>query len=293
MDIVHSKSLPFAPPPLKHRGDGLEFKDLFRGTEGTPENYYFSLARQGVFYSPRHRHNFDQFRYVVRGDVSLAPDMILPEGELSYHPEGVYYGPQHDVDGDRDVLVLQFGGASGQGYLSFDQLARGQAALKGTGRFEGGKYYANDDGGVDAGTGKDGFEALWEHHNGRSLVYPKPRFERPLLLKPQNFAWKAASDADARGKVSAKLLGVFTERGTKVQMLQIEAGGELRVDVTNAIQLLYVLHGEGFVTQPDENTNPKTIEAETAIRLNPESRSIVVSSPSRVEILHFVLPMLT
>jgi hypothetical protein len=298
MDIVHVKDLAFKPPPLQHRGSSLSFKDLFRGTEGTPENYYLSLARQGTFYSPVHRHNFDQFRYAVRGDVSLAPDMLLRQGELSYHSEGVHYGPQHDVDGDRDVLVLQFGGASGQGYLSFDQLARGQLALKETGHFEGGKYYAHqDDGESHDDSGKDGFEALWESFNGRPLVYPSPRFDRTLLVKPENFAWKPCSNnktTTPTGSASVKLLGVFTERATTVQMIRLEDGGEMRVEPSRAIQLLYVLRGEGLAALSERKTTQAVvIEEESAIRLNPDSEPIVLSSASRVDMIHFVLPMLS
>jgi hypothetical protein len=314
MDIIHGKSLPITPIPLKHRGDGLSFKNLFSGIDGTRENYYFTLAHQGAFYSPRHKHNFDQFRFAVRGDVSLGPEMILRERELAYHPEGVEYGPQQDGAGLRDVLVLQFGGASGQGYLSYDQLAKGQAALKERGWFEGGKYYVNSNN--NEGEGEvvdelvvDGFQALWEHYHKRPLVYPKPRFDNVVIMKPENFAWREYrsadhhdDDDDADGAVSGpvwrKLLGTFTERGTTVQMLRIDPGGRLRIDPTNAIQLLYVLRGEGTArlarSSRDEDDKTERFEEESAIRLNPDSEAIALlaSGEWRVEILQFVLPML-
>jgi hypothetical protein len=44
-------------------------------------------------------------------------------------------------------------------------------------RFEGGKYYANN-----SAEGKDGYEALWEHCNGRPLVYPEERFDTPIII---------------------------------------------------------------------------------------------------------------
>ncbi|KAJ6097511.1 hypothetical protein N7499_001885 [Penicillium canescens] len=138
MDIGHGKELQYEELGLKHRGSGLAFKYLFLGEENTPENYLFSISRQGAFYSPVHRHTFDQFRYAYRGDVSIAPD-LLHEGELCYHPEGVFYGPQLDEGGQCDVLVLQFGGASGKGYLSFAQIAKGQEKLKEQDRIQKGK----------------------------------------------------------------------------------------------------------------------------------------------------------
>lgn len=289
MDITQGASLEFIPPPVKHRGNGLKFKDLFRGDEGTPENYYFSVVRQRDFYSPRHKHNFDQFRYALRNTVSISPDVILSEGELAYHPEGVHYGPQRDDDGkDRDVLVLQFGGTSGQGYISFDQLAQTQAQLKERGRFEGGKYYSE----VDRIHGKDGFEATWEHHNGRPLVYPLPRFDNPIIVKPQNFGWKPYASSSVDEGVFYKNLGTFTERETRVQVLRIDAGKTWRLDAQNSIQLLYVLRGQGSVTTQSEKDSSETVQVESAIRLKPESEGILLHATSGMEILHFILPML-
>ncbi|KAJ5612482.1 hypothetical protein N7510_005676 [Penicillium lagena] len=288
IDIVQGSDLEFIAPPLKHRGDGLAFKNLFRGEDGTPENYYLALARQRDFYSPRHKHNFDQFRYAVRNDVSIGPDMLLREGELCYHPEAVHYGPQKDEGGDRDVLVLQFGGASKQGYLSFDQLATAQAALKEKGRFEGGRYYADSDGA--ASEGKDGYETLWEYYNHRPLVYAEPRFDKPIIVKPKGFDWKPYTSA-GQG-VFKKTLGVFTERETCVQIVKIVAGNKWHVRVQDAIQLLYVLQGKGVGSQPTGGT-VVLLHEESAIRLTRNSHDIHLSASTDVEIMRFVLPTLS
>lgn len=288
MEIVHGKTLEFTPPPLKHRGDGIAFKSLFRGEEGTPENYYLSVARQSDFYSPRHKHNFDQFRFAVRNDVSIGPDMLLREGELVYHPEAVQYGPQYDKGGDRDVLVLQFGGTSGQGYLSFDQLATAQPALKEKGRFEGGKYYAENDGTTD---GKDAYEALWEYYNRRPLIYAAPRFDNPIIVKPQNFAWKPYMSAGEG--IFNKTLGVFTERETRVQVVRIVAGRKWHVVAQNATQLLYVLRGEGTATTQTGHSPSEAFQAESSIRLKGDSDGVLLSASADVEVLHFILPTLS
>ncbi|CAL5868767.1 uncharacterized protein PFLUO_LOCUS2994 [Penicillium psychrofluorescens] len=289
IEIVQGKDLEFIAPPLKHRGDGIAFKNFFRGEDGTPENYYLALARQGDFYSPRHRHNFDQFRYAVRNDVSISPEMLLHEGELCYHPEAVHYGPQKDEGGDRDVLVLQFGGASGQGYLSFDQLATAQAALKEKGRFEGGRYYAENDG--DASEGKDGYESLWEYFNHRPLVYAEPRFDKPVIVKPKSFAWKPYTHA---GKgIFRKTLGVFTERETCVQIVQIVAGHEWLVRAQDATQLLYVLQGKGVGSQPEAGGRVVTFQEESAIRLTRNTHDVALSADTDVEVLQIILPTLS
>lgn len=276
MDIVHGKELQYEELGLKHRGSGLAFKHLFLGEENTPENYLFSIARQGTFYSPVHRHTFDQFRYAYRGDVSIAPDLLLREGELCYHPEGVFYGPQHDEGGKRDVLVLQFGGTSGQGYLSFAQIAEGQEKLKECGRFEKGKYHP-----ADGGEPKDSYEALWESYSGRPLEYPAARYHSVIVSKPDNYSWVPSG---GQSNVFERTIGVFTERQTKADMIKIGAQGKIEIDEKNAIQLLFVLKGQG-------KANRTSLEVESAVRLLPGT-GVLLSSENGMELLRFVLPIL-
>jgi hypothetical protein len=276
MDIVHGKYLHFKELGLKHRGSGLAFKDLFLGEENTPENYLFTIGRQGSFSSPIHKHTFDQFRYAYRGDVSIAPDILLREGELCYHPEGVSYGPQLDEGGERDVLVLQFGGASGQGYLSFAQITEGQEKLKESGRFEKGKYHP-----ADGGEPMDGYEALWQSYSGRPLEYPAPRYHSVIVSKPGNYSWVPQRGTS---NVFTRTLGIFTERQTKADMIKVGAQGRIEIHGENAIQLLFVLKGQG-------TANETSLDAESAVRLSPGT-GVLLSSEHGMELLHFVLPML-
>jgi len=62
---------------------------------GIPEiNLRFGYDQIGdEFFTPRHRHNFDQFRYVVSGEMNIAKGVDLHEGECAYFPEGTHYGP--------------------------------------------------------------------------------------------------------------------------------------------------------------------------------------------------------
>lgn len=99
VDIVHSSSMSFQHPGLKHRAGAPLFKYLFSGTDADPlNNYNLVIARQQSFYSPRHRHNFEQFCFPLSGSFSIrtdsVPEVILHEGELGYFPEGVEYSPQ-------------------------------------------------------------------------------------------------------------------------------------------------------------------------------------------------------
>ena len=160
MYIIHKSSIPFTPVALTHRGPCLSFRTVFVGSPLSLNNYELSFVISSSFYSPIHAHNFDQIRFAWSGSFSITPDLTIHEGELAYHPEGVSYGPQDDGEEERVLLILQFGGASGMGYLSKGQLGEANKALSERGRFEKGRYVS------DEGEEKDGFQALWEWVNG-------------------------------------------------------------------------------------------------------------------------------
>jgi hypothetical protein len=48
----------------------LENRFLLIGENGSPNNYVLTLGRAGAggWATPRHRHNFDQIRFVIEGD---------------------------------------------------------------------------------------------------------------------------------------------------------------------------------------------------------------------------------
>ena len=291
MEITHGSQRDFESPGLNHRGGGIEFKCLSLGDENTPENYSLNLARQKDFYSPVHHHNFDQFRYAMKGDVSLGPNMLLKEGQLSYHPEGAYYGPQEDDHGqERIVLVLQCGGASGQGYMSFAQLRTANKQLSTMGKFEGGKYYS-DNGGV-----KDGYQALWEHFNGWTRAYPKARYQAPIIIDPASFAWRPPVALQANGTANhdsidsnptvwRKPLGTFSERELRVEEVWISSGASLPIGSPDAIHLLVVLDGRGRV-ESEQLIN------ESTVRLKPGHTAEIVGTANLL-LLQFVIPLLS
>jgi len=280
-EIVHGRELDYKALGFKHRVGEPEFKYLFRGQDGTPENYMLALGRQRKFFSPVHKHNFDQFRFAYQGDFSIAENMVIKEGELCYHPEGVEYGPQADEEDGTDhiLLILQFGGTSGQGYLSYDQLLSVQADLKNHGKFEGGKFHP-----TSGGEPKDGFEATWEHFNKRKLEYPQPRYTKPILMKPGNFAWRNAAKCTGNGTAYKKHLGTFAERAVGAQMLKVEGGGKVKIEAVDGFQLVFVFKGEGEV-------NGKELLKESAFRLV-RGQEATLSSDSILQALHLVVPVL-
>src|SRR5579863_10670612 len=169
MKLVHGGWMEFQGGQEKHRGGGLATKLLLAGEEGTKENFRLTLGRdRGGHQNPRHHHNFDQIRLSLQGSLSITPEKELEEGWVGYFPEGTWYGPQAPAKAERITLVLQFGGASGQGFISTRQMQQGFAELSRVGEFTGGVFRRSDGAGRK---NQDAFEAIWEHVSGRRLAY--------------------------------------------------------------------------------------------------------------------------
>ena len=126
MRVVHASDVEWAPLS-GHRGGTILFKRLLEGSRGDPGNFELSLARaDGDYFTPRHRHNFDQIRVALEGSFNFATKRDLAEGTVGYFPEGTFYGPQEARERSV-ILLLQFGGASGDGFMSYDELEAGFA----------------------------------------------------------------------------------------------------------------------------------------------------------------------
>ena len=259
-------------------GAGLLLKHLLVGEPGTPENYLCNIAKnEGDYGSPRHRHNFDQIRVALDGDMRIGPHQVVREGQIGYFPEGTYYGPYDDAGRERTIMIVQFGGASGSGYLSEDEAARGKAALLGEGEFRDGIFRRT------SGAGKknqDGFEAVWEHCMGRKLVYPKARYDMPIVLDPRSFDWRPTGEPG----VSSKRLGTFTERETRLDVIRLDAGATWTGPAEQAIRIFFVLDGTG-------TCGGEAYDRHTAIEARPDERPSFVAGRA-TEVLVLVMPLL-
>jgi len=257
----------------------LGFRYLLRGTENTPGNYVMLLAENlGRFEMVRHRHNFDQFRYVVSGQMNLGDGDVLREGGLCYFPEGTPYGPQDDAAGPV-VLTLQFGGAHGYGYMSPEQYLAGRRALAAAGRFEGPVYIRT---GADGrATRKFSINAIWQEAMGERMLIPAPRYSRPILIDPRAFRWTGA----ARPGVWRRFLGSFSERAVAAEMLRLEPGAALAVGAAHAIRLLFVLDGQGSLAE-------HALARHFAVHLDAGEGAELKAGAAGMELLLFTLPML-
>jgi len=236
---------PNNPLGADFRGNVKDGQILLTGEEGAPDNYRLNFSRQtGPFYSPRHKHNFDQIRIILGGGaMNYGPDRWIQPGELAYFPEGTPYGPQ-DYDTARYGMTLQFGGASGSGYISLQRMKEGMEALKQFGSFEKGVFRRAGDLAPGVRRNRDSYEAVWEYVNGRPLKYPKPRYNEPILIKPRHFDWQ---DEPGQPGVAIKRLGSFSERQIEIAMLRIDASARAQIASRPGTQLGVVIAGAGRI----------------------------------------------
>jgi hypothetical protein len=280
MKLVHGGRMEFQGGQEKHRGGGLATKLLLAGEEGRPENFRLTLGRdRGGHQNPHHHHNFDQIRMSLKGSLSITPEKELATGWVGYFPEGTWYGPQAPATAERITLVLQFGGASGQGFISTRQMQEAYEELARVGTFKAGVFHRADGNGRQ---NQDAFEAIWEHVSGRTLVYPPPRYDEPILMNPQHFAW--VPDRAQRG-VARKLLGSFTERGTRIELLRLDEGARLAAGEAEARLLLFALSGTGDATG-------ERWEEHAAFQIESGERATIAAT-APAELLQIALPMLT
>ena len=217
----------------------LDQKHLLFGVDGSPNNYDLNLGvtGSGGWRTPRHRHNFDQIRYVIEGTLPYTETQSLPQGWVGYFPESVHYGPQERSAGLR-TMVLQCGGASGQGYLSVAQREAVNAELGKVGEFKKGLYHYTDDDGAEQTL--DGSQAIFERAMGHKLEFAEPRYNDVIAMNPQAYAWLPQGDPG----VSEKWVGTFTERNLRIGFLRLDAGAVFRAGQQPAIEILFQLDGQ-------------------------------------------------
>ncbi|HLI23018.1 MAG TPA: hypothetical protein VKV32_17980 [Stellaceae bacterium] len=284
MNLVHGGRMEFQAGQEKHRGGGLATKLLLAGEEGTPENFRLTLGRdRGGHQNPRHHHNFDQIRMSLKGSLSLWPGKELEAGQIGYFPEGTWYGPQAAATSERITLVLQFGGASGQGFISTRQMQQGYEALAKIGTFAGGVFTRGDG---EGRKNQDAFEAIWEQVCGRKIEYPAARYDQPIVMNPASFAWAPAQGAG----VAIKRLGSFTERQTRIELLRLDRGARASLGEDNTRLLLFAIAGEGEAA--GEALEMEHWEKHAAFQIEPGERATIAAAAAS-ELLLIALPMLT
>ena len=170
--------------------------------------------------TPRHTHIFDQYRYNFTGKRQIK-DGFVEAGEVAFYPEGAYYGPQLQEE-ECTGLGLQFQGLTGIRYLTHKELGDARKALSAEGgTFKGGVYTKILPDGRKIN--RDSHLACTEYVTGHKVDFPKPRFDKPIVMKPQGSPW--IGDRKVAG-LDHKHLGLFG--GSGIRFMRLAPGARFR-----------------------------------------------------------------
>ena len=260
------------------RSGTLDQKFLLQGEHGSPNNYLLNvgLTGSGGWGTPRHRHNFDQIRYVLKGKYPASPHKIMGEGAVAYFPESVHYGPQDRPEG-LEMMVIQFGGASGSGFLSTPEREAANKRLESKGTFKDGIFTWVDDKGQKHNM--DGSAACFEEATGKKLVFHPARYDDVVMMEPEALAWVDT----AMPGVQVKHLGTFTERNTVIRFVKVARGATFKTGTRDQIEVL-------FMSQGNVSVNGRSYGTKTAIELMPKDPSVDVVAEEEALFFSVLLP---
>ncbi len=275
MDIVHAGEMPWGESLVAQRAGGeVAHKRLFGGEESSPDNYMLVMSKEPkTFFSPRHRHPWDQIRFCLEGRVPIAKGLFVESGEIAYFPESAHYGPQEGGD-DRTVVLLQFGGASGQGFIGPDRVKQARLELEKEGRFEGGVFTRDV---TEGRRNWDAYEAIWLHVMRGELSYAPPVYKTPIVMRPDALPWRPTSEEG----VSVRRISVFPHRGLTLDAWRIEPGARHQVPADRALRLSFVTEGSGTMSGEE-------LRRWSAVRLKPGESATVIAT-SRLELLEMAV----
>jgi len=173
---------------------------------------------------------------MLEGSFGFGPGQVQQQGSVGYFCEGTYY--TQAGEGPSTTLLLQIGGPSGQGFMSRRQLRAGIDSLTERGSFADGIYTWHD--GAGKKHNQDSYEAVWEHVNGKPVVYPRPQYQGPVLLEPERFAWLPLAEG-----VATRELGCFNGHGLRLAQWRAQPGAQFTLDTAAQPLLLFCLEGGG------------------------------------------------
>ncbi|MFM9882603.1 MAG: hypothetical protein ACKVQT_06215, partial [Burkholderiales bacterium] len=159
------------------------------------------------------------------------------EGECGYFGEGVAYGPQ--LQNEPCVgLILQFQGPSGIPYLTHAALDAARKRLSAEGTFAKGVYTKIMPDGTKVNV--DSHAACFESITGQKIQYPKARYDRPVVMRPQFYQWLA--DRKHAG-MEHKHMGTFGEYRSGVRLTRLLPGARIAAQIRDDAEVCYLVEG--------------------------------------------------
>jgi hypothetical protein len=220
MFILETDTIPW-DPVLANTRTGKVSRKFIRESELAPGVGYTSdLVKyhggHGIFTAPKHRHNFDQIRLTLSGQTDYGHEQIAESGDATFFPAGAYYGPERFEEAE--IFLLQWS----PDWVTRQQSDAAYAELADKGEFKDGFYVTTDDNGEQIR--KDGTNAVWEAVNGKPLVIPSPKYQQPILMRPEGFDWARTDDG-----VEVKDMGHFTEADLNIVTYRWPEGASIRL----------------------------------------------------------------
>lgn len=211
--------LDIKPVVTAHRQTVLRTAEFEDPRDGRRFRCGYSRRKQEDYYSPPHRHTFDQLRFVIEGKTKYGP-MRLGSGDFAYFPEGVFYGPTESLSEELASCTIQTQGPSWGCFPTDAECAVAGEQLKGRGEMDRatGQFIWAD------GKKQDSFETLLEQVQGGPAQYPPARYRAPIQFHTEQFPWL---DSKLGADVKTKPLARFNAGGPDVEMIRIDAGAGL------------------------------------------------------------------
>ena len=234
-EVMVVDGLNVAPRVSPHRQTTLRITDLFEVSDERRIRIGISRHRKDDYYSPRHRHNFDQVRFTIAGQVKYGPFQTQP-GDCIYFPEGVFYGPTEIASEEALTCTVQTQGPSWGFFPERDKLEQTTAELAAEAELD----RAHGRIRWPSGRWQDSYEAAWERITGQKMVYPAARYSNPVLLRSSAFTWLPTREGPG---VCVKPLARFNETGPVVRLIRIESGSQLPAGESAWHQLSIVVSG--------------------------------------------------
>lgn len=186
----------------------------------------------------RHRHNFQQIRFMISGEMRLGKDIVARPGDCVYFPESVMYGPTHYSAGY--MFLLQWRGPSPESfYLPYDDITaviKEMRELGGQIDFDRGGVWRYPDGRL-----KDVVEAASSHHLGKPLEYAEPRYGDVLCLRSAAYEARPATNGV---NVGVKHLAYLNETGPNIKVLDFGENASLGGAISHSQQIWMIFEGE-------------------------------------------------
>lgn len=230
--------------------------------------------------TPRHRHDFDQFRIGIAGVLDFGVKQKLRERTIMYVPAGTWYGPEtwhaQGSENATTIALFQFDGECQTGMLSGPEIDVATAELKKIGEFKNGFYYPNVPGAKKA---IDAYEASWEHATGKKLKYPAPIVDEPIYIHIDALSWVPSPEQGVEGK----LIGAWGNHGLRMTMSKLARGADHALFNTRQRMVAFSLTGECKV-------NGTPFSEHSAVLLEPGETAIATGTSVATELVELALP---